>query len=112
MLFMKYCGNCGNELHDQAVVCPSCGHAAATPATAATPAAKPDASNFGFAFLGFCFPIVGLILWLVWKDSTPLKAGSAGKGALAGVIASVIGYIIYFVVIFLIIGASNSVYYY
>ena len=36
--------------------------------------------------LGFFFPIVGLILYLVWKDQTPLKAHSAGKGALIGVI--------------------------
>ena len=36
--------------------------------------------------LGFFIPIVGLILYLVWKDQTPLKAKSAGKGALIGAI--------------------------
>ena len=40
----------------------------------------------GMTALGFFFPIVGLILYLVWKDQTPLKAHSAGKGALIGVI--------------------------
>ena len=45
-----------------------------------------DAPSFGFAVLGFFFPIVGLILFLVWKDQSPLKAKSAGKGALVAVI--------------------------
>lgn len=86
---MKYCTKCGTELVDEAVVCPSCG-------TSQETAPKPqDASSFGFAFLGFCIPLVGLILWLVWKDSTPLKAKSAGKGALVGVIVSVVFYIAY-----------------
>ena len=46
----------------------------------------PDAPSGGMTALGFFFPIVGLILYLVWKDQTPLKAKSAGKGALIGVI--------------------------
>ena len=45
-----------------------------------------DAPSGGMTALGFFFPIVGLILYLVWKDQTPLKAKSAGKGALIGVI--------------------------
>ena len=49
-----------------------------------------DAPSFGFATLGFFFPVVGLILFLVWKDQTPLKSRSAGKGALIGVITSVV----------------------
>ena len=32
--------------------------------------------------LGFMFPILGLILYLVWKDSKPGDAKIAGKGAL------------------------------
>ncbi|MCL2489302.1 MAG: hypothetical protein FWF36_01025 [Propionibacteriaceae bacterium] len=47
---------------------------------------EPDAPSGGFAVLGFFFPIVGLILFLVWNDRTPLRAKSAGKGALISVI--------------------------
>jgi hypothetical protein len=36
--------------------------------------------------LSFFFPLVGLILWLVWLDSSPKKAKSCGIGALVGVI--------------------------
>jgi len=58
---------------------------------------EPDAPSAGFAVLGFFIPIVGLILWLVWKDNTPLKAKSAGKGALIGFIVSIVLTILIFV---------------
>lgn len=48
-----------------------------------------DTPSFGYAVLGFLIPIAGLILYLVWKEQTPLRAKSAGKGALIGVITGV-----------------------
>ena len=38
-----------------------------------------DASSFGYAALGFFIPVAGLVLYLVWKEQTPLRAKSAGK---------------------------------
>lgn len=89
---MKYCSKCGNEVDDEAVICPKCGCAIGDNKVAAT--GKNDAPSFGFALLGFLIPIVGLILYLIWKNDTPLKAKSAGKGALIGVIVSVAGSIL------------------
>ena len=43
----------------------------------------------GFGILGFLFPLVGLILYLVWKDDYPKKAYAAGSGALWGFILAV-----------------------
>lgn len=80
---MKYCSNCGAQVDEAAAVCLNCG-AAVGPVQAAN-----DAPSFGFAVLGFFIPLVGLILYLVWKDQTPLKAASAGKGALIGVVLNV-----------------------
>ena len=90
---MKYCSKCGKELMDEAVVCPGCGCAQDNKVI------QNDASSFGWAVLGFFFPIVGLILYLVWKDSTPLKAKSAGKGALVSVIVSIVLSVVYSVII-------------
>lgn len=45
-----------------------------------------DAPSIGLTVLCFFIPLLGLILYLVWKDATPLKAKSCGKGALIGVI--------------------------
>jgi hypothetical protein len=60
-----------------------------------------DARSFGYAFLGFCFPIVGLILHLVWRESLPLRAKSAGKGALISTIIAVVLYIVFYAILFM-----------
>lgn len=43
-----------------------------------------DAPSTGFAILCFCFPIVGLILYCVWRETLPQRAKSAGIGGLLG----------------------------
>ncbi len=48
-----------------------------------------DAPSPGMAALGFFFPIVGLILYCIWKSDRPQRANSAGKGALAGFITNI-----------------------
>ncbi len=105
---MKYCSKCGKELLDEAVVCPGCGCACGQNNANNAPAVT-DASSFGYALLGFCIPIVGLILFLIWKDTTPLRAKSAGKGALVSVILSVVFYVIYFIVIVAIMGSMGAI---
>lgn len=70
--------------------------------------ANNDNGNIGWSLLGFFFPIIGLILYLVWKDHQPLNAKSAGKGALIGVIVGAIFAIIYGV----LLGAAISDLYY
>ncbi len=78
-----FCKNCGAEIDDNAVVCPKCGVAVnETPAPA--PAAANDAPSIGFAILSFFIPLVGLILYIVWRTESPLKAKSCGKGAIIG----------------------------
>ncbi len=85
---MAYCHKCGKEIDDDAVVCVHCG--CAVPSAANSGAASDDASSAAFAVLSFFFPLVGLILFLVWKDTYPKRAKSAGKGALIGVIVNVV----------------------
>ena len=41
-----------------------------------------DKGGFLWGLLGCCIPIVGLILFLVWKDTKPKTAKAAGIGAL------------------------------
>ncbi|MDE7404928.1 MAG: hypothetical protein K2M81_07475 [Lachnospiraceae bacterium] len=62
-----------------------------------------DNGGLLWGLLGCCIPIVGLILFLVWKDQKPKTAKSAGIGALVSVILAVAFYII----IFVIIGAAG-----
>lgn len=57
-----------------------------------------DNGGFGWALLGFCIPLVGLILFLVWKDTKPRTAKSAGMGALVSVIVTAVFYLIVIVI--------------
>ncbi|MCD8307304.1 MAG: zinc ribbon domain-containing protein [Clostridia bacterium] len=58
-----------------------------------------DARSGGFAALCFFFPIVGLILYIIWHDTLPLRAKSCGKGALAGVITYICLIIVYVIIV-------------
>lgn len=49
-----------------------------------------DAPSTGFAILCFCFPIVGLILYCVWRETLPQRAKSAGVGGLLGFVIGVV----------------------
>jgi hypothetical protein len=70
-----------------------------------------DAPSLGFAWLCFFFPIVGLILYLIWKDQYPLKAHSCGKGALISVIVSAILFVFYIILIVSLISNGNYNYF-
>lgn len=56
---------------------------APTFAAPAQPAVN-DSGSIGWGVLGFFFPIVGLILFLVWKNTKPNSAKVAGIGAIVG----------------------------
>ena len=86
---MAYCKNCGNQIDDNAVVCPFCG---AQQQAVINPAA--DTGSFGWSVLGFCIPLVGLILYLVWKDTKPVSSKQAGIGALVGFVLGILFYVI------------------
>ncbi|WP_334203872.1 zinc ribbon domain-containing protein [Clostridium tertium] len=94
-----FCKNCGKEIDDNAAVCIHCGVA-----TNSTPAVV-DNGGFGWGLLGCCIPIVGLILFLVWKDTKPKTSKAAGIGALV----SVGIYILLYLFIF-ILGAAGASY--
>lgn len=86
---MAFCKNCGAQINDGTTFCPSCGAAQNSAAPAPV-----DNGGFGWGVLGCCIPIVGLILFLVWKDTKPKTAKAAGIGALVSVIVSAVFYII------------------
>lgn len=100
-----FCRNCGKELNDQAVICPNCGVAVnETKLNQMNGGVKnDDAPSAGFAVLCFFFPIVGLILYLVWKDEYPQRAKSCGKGALISVIVGAVSAVLYVILVIILI---------
>lgn len=67
-----------------------------------------DTGSIGWGVLGFFFPLVGFILWLVWKQERPLTAKKAGVGALIGVIAVVALYVLIFVFAFTLAAIGSA----
>ncbi|MDH6458707.1 ABC-type multidrug transport system permease subunit [Fusobacterium sp. PH5-7] len=65
-----------------------------------------DRGGFAWGFLGFFIPIVGFILWLVWRDEKPKTAKSLGIGALVGVIIGFIFIVIYFLIMMFVLGMA------
>jgi len=60
----------------------------AQPVYSAPPQAVNDSGSIGWGVLGFFIPIVGLVLFLVWRNTKPNCAKVAGIGALIGVCLS------------------------
>ena len=81
---MHYCSHCGTQLAPDACFCSKCGQPVEQQ-TNTVPAPQSEASCWPFAILSFFFPIIGLILYLVWHDSIPKRATYCGVGALIGI---------------------------
>ena len=111
-----FCPNCRNKMNNYGYenVCPYCGtRMAGNTVMPRQPYSGPTSpvrygdsgSMFGWGLLGFFMPMVGLILYLVWKDDYPKKAKAAGKGALISVILGVVAAIIS-IIIFIVMAAT------
>jgi uncharacterized membrane protein YvbJ len=84
-----YCSNCGKEIEDSAHVCMYCG----VPTNQKKQSQIISEDNQTGCLIGglsFFFPIVGLILYFVWKETKPVSAKFAGKWALIGFIVNVV----------------------
>jgi uncharacterized membrane protein YvbJ len=87
-----YCKKCGQQVDDNAMFCPYCVeslqqngyYTQQSYQTQPTKNGEQDGSSAGFNVLSFFFPLVGLILYIVWKDSLPIRAKNIGKWALIG----------------------------
>ncbi len=90
---IKYCDNCGNKIEE-------------VKKTSKKVEVKEETNNesgsFGWIVLGFFFPLVGLILFLVWMNTKKKSSKAAGLGALIGfctslllTIISVVFFVIY-----------------
>lgn len=99
---MKYCKHCGQEIEDDDTFCPNCGtrvsdystdytytsnstrnSSSHTSSSHKTYESEGNAAALGV--LGFFVPVVGLILFIVWKDTNPKYSKAAGIGALISV---------------------------
>ena len=104
----KFCSNCGNEVADQAVICPKCG--VSTGQNAAVSNNNNGTSN-GMAIAGFILsffvPLLGLIFSIIGLKK--VKETNKGKGlSTAGVIISSIALFITLIVTIVFVIAFNT----
>jgi hypothetical protein len=76
---LNYCPNCGIEINGQ-TPCPKCGCAFRDAAPPRYPATQEDSGGCGFVVLGFFFPPIALILFLVFIKPHPRWANSCALG--------------------------------
>lgn len=86
-----YCPKCGEKQDENAVFCQRCG----TPLSGAE---QQDKSSPAFAFLGFFFPLVGLILYAVYERKEPRRAKSALRGFIVRLVVIAVVVVIYITV--------------
>ena len=67
---MKNCNKCGNQLYDEAVICPACG----CPQGNLVRTQPKDSYNILWFIICFFTFWPGLIMYLMWKDVTPKRA--------------------------------------
>lgn len=94
---MAFCKNCGAKINEGTTFCPNCGTNQEVNRATNMSQAQPqvvDNGGFGWGLLGCCIPIVGLILFLVWKDTKPKTAKAAGIGAIVSVAIGIIYYVL------------------
>lgn len=92
---MKYCTQCGNPCEDSGTFCSNCGaklNEQPQQSAYQQPAAPMKASDgkFIYGLIGFFFPLIGFILWLVLKGDREGDAKRAGRGAIIGIITGFI----------------------
>ncbi|MFV0275322.1 MAG: zinc ribbon domain-containing protein [Bacilli bacterium] len=102
-----YCKNCGEQIDSNAAICIHCGVAQSNfVGNNVNPNysnVNNDSGSFGYGVLGCCFPIVGLILFLVWKDEKPKSAKAAGIGALIPTALLILYYLFIFMLAFIFV---------
>lgn len=118
-----FCSKCGSQIPEGAAFCVNCGQAVTPVPERSQPQYNPpqpqysgpqynqygyqnipeqDASNAGLAILSFFVPIIGIILYCIWRDQTPLKAKSCLNGALTAIILGAVFGILGIILVFLI----------
>lgn len=106
-----YCTHCGKEIADDAQFCTFCGapvdgntqekttqesvnndqaYYQSQGYQSSVQTKNPDSASVGFTILSFFIPIVGIVLYFVWKNQCPNKAKPCLYAALISIVINFI----------------------
>lgn len=74
-----FCSKCGQKIDENTKICRCCGNWIEH-----TDIKDNDQSSIGFAVVGFLAPLIGLIMFIIYHDTRPLRAKSVIKGVVIG----------------------------
>ena len=92
----KFCQSCGTETKDNQELCVSCGAKLVTNSRSNVSSQNDEPSGL-VDFAACCFPIVGIVLYFVWRDDKPRSAKSVCKWAVIGFSIGILFYVLMFV---------------
>lgn len=87
-----YCPNCGKDVDERAEICVHCG--VRVKEEQASNSVDNPSHLAGVA--SCCFPVVGLILYFLWKDDKPESAKLVCNWMIGGLVVWVVWYIFFF----------------
>lgn len=93
-----YCHNCGKEIDDRAVICVHC-HTQVRDIPGTEPVMNEKLGCI-LSLVCFFFPLIGLILYFIYKPQSPQKSKQAGMIALISFGIQVLSNILYFAFFF------------
>ena len=96
-----YCKNCGERLKDGAKFCTSCGWNNYDNIQFNNNEKKQDKANGWLILLCVLIPLIGLVLYFVYKDTEPRAAKSYGRSSLISFLIGLVIFIIMVVFAFL-----------
>ncbi|MDD8049079.1 MAG: zinc-ribbon domain-containing protein [Thomasclavelia sp.] len=115
-----FCRKCGKEISDDALFCEYCGEPTNNQpynnqfdynnqmnanqynyqqTGGFIPSGDIDHSSFGLSAVSFFFPIVGIIFYILWHNTYPLKANSCKNGLIAVLVVYIVMFIIWMLII-------------
>lgn len=87
---MAFCPKCGTEIPTGSQFCPKCG----TRYGDGNASSSTTGASTGLKIVSFLFPIIGWILYFIYKDEQPVKASECAKFAWIGFgVGFVLGFI-------------------
>lgn len=104
-----FCKFCGKEISDNATLCMNCGCETDSQGNERVCRVKvekvpqkkerQDGTHAGYALLSLFFPIIGLLLCLLWRPGYPLLSKSCLKGTVIGGILQILSVVIVVIVV-------------
>lgn len=102
-----YCPHCSERISELSEICLKCGGRVKEPETSVE-----DKSNIAVNILSLCcIPILGIVMFFVWKDTKPTAAKSALIFALVGIGISILWAILAMFLGFLFAVVDSTTYY-